>query len=360
MLSRCIVAFLITIMASSSSGQPMLDNGEGAGRTVEIESGVRRKLLAKGHTKVSIIDTLQTLAEAGMIKDMEGDDAAFTNLKRKFGEASVEHSQARTQYGPLVQSINLDADGMDYWEYMHPMAFLSYMSAVSVAFADMMRSICVDGRPLRIIIYADGLVPGNPFRPEASRKLMCIYWCIADWPQHILQRSFAWPVFSILRESIIHKITGGFSKLIRYVLRVFFPETGHSFHRGVHINHPDGGFVVTAIFAGFLQDLLGHKETTEWKGANGVYCCLTCDNVINMTHRAPNAARGEVATNCTNADRFRQRTDADVYANVDELIRDFMMQIWPGLVVSERNHSETCRHGLASIMYQRGCLWIHI
>ena len=103
------------------------------------------------------------------------------------------------------------------------------------------------------------------------------------------------------------------------MLRVFFPETGHSFHRGVHINHPDGGFVVTAIFAGFLQDLLGHKETTEWKGTNGVYCCLTCDNVVNMQHRRPNAARGEVAANCTNVDRFRQRTDADVYANVDEL-----------------------------------------
>ena len=83
------------------------------------------------------------------------------------------------------------------------------MSSLSAAFGEMMRSVCVDGRPVRIVIYADGLIPGNPFRPEASRKLQCVYWAIVDWPQYVLQRSFAWPVFSLVKQSVVNTISGG-------------------------------------------------------------------------------------------------------------------------------------------------------
>ena len=77
---------------------------------------------------------------------------------------------------------------------------------------------------------------------------------------------------------------------MRIVLNIFFSSVGHSFARGVHINCPQGGYVVTAIFAGFLADLLGHKEITDWKGSNGVRCCFTCGNVVNCL-RSSNVLR---------------------------------------------------------------------
>jgi hypothetical protein len=156
-----------------------------------------------------------------------------------------------------------------------------------------------------------------------SVEMQAIYWCIVDWPQHVLQRSFAWPVFSILRENVIHTIEGGLGRIMRIVLRIFFAKSGHSFLRGIHINDEHGGFVVTAILAGFLQDLVGHKELTEWMGHNGVLCCITCDNVINMLHRKPDHAKGQVATNCSDLAKFRYRTNESVFTMIDELKAEY-------------------------------------
>ena len=285
---------------------------------VPLNSSAARALVSKGHTKTSIVDTLKVLADAGLIKDVDGvGDASLRDLKRKLTDASTVHGNVDTPYGKVIQKVKLDAKGLNYWEYMHPMAFLYYCSSLSHSFAAMMRSISDGTTPLRIVIYADGLVPGNPFRPEASRKLQCIYWAIVDWPQHVLQRSFAWPVFSILRETIIAATQGGLGRIMRTVLRIFFPETGHSFTRGFTIYDANGGFTVTGIFAGFLQDLLGHKEMTEWRGASGVLCCITCDNVINMAHRRPGP--GQVASNCWDATKFTYRDNARVHEIVDNL-----------------------------------------
>ena len=285
------------VMSGAASSTDLVPTrGRGDRPKLSIDSSVGRELVAKGHTKKSIVDTLKTLADAGMIKDIEGDAADLTSLKRKLMEMSAEHGNADTPYGKVIQRIKLDAPSATYWEYMNPFAFLYYLNSLSASFASMMRSICDGATPLRIVIYADGLVPGNPFRPEASRKLQCIHWCIIDWPQHVLQRSFAWPVFSIIKEKVVDEIDGGIGRIMRIVLRFLFSESGDSFTRGVHINDSQGGFVITAIFAGFLQDLVGHKELSEWKGANGLKCCITCDNVLNMRHRRPRV--GAVGADC--------------------------------------------------------------
>ena len=311
------VAMLVSGAASSSSAIVPASRAR-----VTLGAPVAQSLTATGHTKTSIVGTLKILADAGMIKDVDGvGDADVRALKRKLTVAATAHGNVQTKYGTVIQKVKLDAKGVEYWEYMNPFAFLCYCSSLSHSFASMMRSICDGVTPLRIIIYADGLVPGNPFRPEASRKLQCIYWCIADWPQHVLQRSFAWPVFSIIRESVIESIGGGLGKIMRTVLNIFFGNVGHSFTRGVHINDSDGGFVVTAIFAGFLQDLLGHKELSDWKGTNGVLCCITCDNVINMQHRRPGP--GQVASNCWDATKFVYRDNERVYHIIDNLKAEY-------------------------------------
>ena len=292
-----------------------------ADRTAKLDHRVVQKIVSHG-TKTSALKTLVALSEAGLLKDLPFDRTSNRSLKRQLGEASTAHAKKNTPYGPLVQSIDLGATGCQRWDYVNPFAYIYHLSEISNDFAMMMRSVCKEGTPLRLVIYADGVVPGNPFRPEASRTLMCIYWCIADWPQHVLQRSFAWPVFSILRTKVIASLEGGLGRIMRIVLNIFFSSVGHSFARGVHINCPQGGYVVTAIFAGFLADLLGHKEITDWKGSNGVRCCFTCGNVINCLHRAPRMFSDEVYCNCSDVTRFTKRTNAEIFAIADDLARD--------------------------------------
>lgn len=310
---------LVVLMAASSSRSLAITDdrsNSSDGSNMQVPTRVSQQLLSKSHTKKSLVDTLQTLAAAGMIKDI--DELQEASLKRQLAEASTAHAKQDTIYGPIVQSVPLGIEGLPNWEYVNPFAYLYCMSSVCSAFSDMMKSVCVDGQPLRIVIYADGLIPGNPFRPEASRKLQCIYWCIVDWPQHVLQRSFAWPVFSIIKQSLVDAIPGGLSRLMRIVLRIFFGTSGPSFKTGVHLVHRSGDFVVQGMFVGFLADLLGHKEISDWRGSNGVYNCLTCQNCVNFVHRRPRA--GEVSSNCSDITLFTKRTNEAIFNDIDEVV----------------------------------------
>ncbi len=88
-------------------------------------------------------------------------------LKRKLNAPSTTPASTQTPYGPLVQTIDLGSEKLPRWEYVNPFAWLYQMSAISVGFSEIMESICVPGQQLRILMCADGLVPGNQFRPEA-------------------------------------------------------------------------------------------------------------------------------------------------------------------------------------------------
>ena len=279
--------------------------------------GVAQRLVAHTKTKAEATAVLNVLADAGLIKGIDSEAATTNFKKRSLTQSSIDQGKVKTPYGPLIQSLEINAAKCKHWEYINPFAWLYYVSTISPSFANMLRDCTVDGNRLRIVIYSDALVPGNPFRPEPARKLNCIYWCIAEWPQYVLQRSFAWPVFSILREEVIHSLPGGLPRLMRLILHVFFGNSGSSFTTGVHIACRSGDFVIKAEFGGFLADLLGHKEITDWKGTGGTLICPECSNVINHNHRRCRA--GEVFASCWNRDKFNRRSSSDVFAIIDEL-----------------------------------------
>ena len=85
----------------------------------------------------------------------------------------------------------------------------------------------------------------------------------------------------------------------------------------MHINDAAGGFIVVGVFAGFLQDLLGHKETSEWRGTGGVMCCISCGNVVNVKHRQPKV--GQAGSDCWDAQKFLPLTNQEVWNIVDDL-----------------------------------------
>lgn len=291
-----------------------------------LDANVAKSLVATKGTKTSTCKILRILSEAGLLNNIEINDSNARAVKRKLTDAASGHAKHThgMPYGPLLQSMELGIEGCEHLEFMHPCAFLYYLSSISPAFATMMKDISVPGRPLRICIYADGLEPGNPFRHDKARHLMSIYWCIADWPQYILQRSFAWPVFAIIRTKFFEKFPAGLSRLMRMVLRIFFKDDDHSFTKGVHINCPTGDYVVTGIFGGFLADLVGHKEITEWKGHQGRLCCISCSNVTNMLHAPPNRELGEVPANCCKLHKFKVRSNQDLFDLADELAMTYV------------------------------------
>ena len=331
----CTLATVVCFAKSMDALQLAVPQPAPAKAKALLDPKVSQQLLAHGSTKAAVVSLLTTLAKSGLL--VCGDDLDETSLKRQLGEAGANHSNTMTPYGPIVQTIELGLEGLRHWEYQNPFAWLYQMCKVSPGFASIMAEISASGNPVRIIIFADGLVPGNPFRPEKSRSLMCIYWAIVDWPQWLLQRSFAWPLFGIIRETFFEQMEAGLSQLIRSVLRIFFAEVGHSFSRGVIVPGPAGDMLITGIFVGFLADLVGHKELTCWKGHGGVHCCFECDNVINL--RVPKG--NEVSISCWKPSLFKKRTNQQIWDMVDELAR-----LKP---IMERNKQKGCWKELAIV-----------
>ena len=151
---------------------------------------------------------------------------------------------------------------------------------------------------------------------------MCIYWTLVDWPDWMLNRSFAWPCLSIIRSTLMHELEGGAAYLARVILQFLFPETGDSIERGVFLRSPDGHqYMVTAIFAGWLCDLAGHKEVLGWKGWGGNVCCHECRN-LDRRHRGPMAADGTIGIDCADESKFNNGvaiTNEAIFAVIDDL-----------------------------------------
>ena len=140
------------------------------------------------------------------------EDRRTERTNRHYVHASVSaHGTADTPYGKVVQTWDLGTG--DRLECVNPCAWLYYMCIISASFRALMQSVCEVGKALRVVIYNDSLVPGNPFRPDKGRVVETFYWAFADWPDHVLVRSFCWPVFALVRKSIVAKVVGGLSGL---------------------------------------------------------------------------------------------------------------------------------------------------
>lgn len=293
-------------MSSSSSG---LQLALPSAKKQRLDTDECRQLVAQPRqSRAAIINTLELLKRNGQL--------AAGATKRQLAAAAAHHANHDTPYGKVVQRVHLGLPKLEYLDIVHPFALMFYLCQLSVAFASMMYECARSGNPVRLVVYLDGMNPGNPFRPEASRKLLCVYWALVDWPAHVLGRTFAWPVIAIIREAVVKTIPGATSYICRLILKTFFPDEGHSFARGIMLPLRDQSFMVCGVFVGFLCDLLGHKENTHWKGTNGNVFCMVCANGDQRVrgHRA-----GCFGLDCADPKRFVKRTNESVYNDVDEL-----------------------------------------
>ena len=90
-------------------------------------------------------------------------------------KANEHYGPIQTPYGRIIKTMVVDDDVVPGWECVCPFAFLYYMCNVNGAFAGILETCCEVGQMLRAVPYADNINPGNPFRPEKSRTIQCIY-----------------------------------------------------------------------------------------------------------------------------------------------------------------------------------------
>ena len=227
---------------------------------------VERRLVANGAvSKSAIARLLATLKAEGLLADGMVTSSSANETRKHVGKSVGDVASTVTPYGPIVQQMVLPCappQSPFVWDYIHPMAFVYYLSTISDAFGRLMSNIIADGKPLRIVVYVDAFRPGNVLRPDAGRSTENIFWAIAGWPQWLLRRADAWLTFGCIRSKIVATLPGGSSALMQHVLHQFFGEEGSpSFSSGVTIANGGGGAVLLqATFGGFLGDEKGLKD----------------------------------------------------------------------------------------------------
>ena len=232
-------------------------------------SAIHRTLMMQSGSRSGLAQLLMTLRSAGLLNDSVA-ASSVASARRKLNDSLTTHSRAMTPYGAVRKSLDLGVDGLRDLQYCCPMAVVAHLSEISVIFHALMRSVCIEGEPLRIILYVDECQPGNPLRPEKSRSIHCVYWTFLDLPAWLLHRTGAWFVLAFVRDTLISTLPGGLSQFMCAMLRIFFSEHGHSFDRGVVIQHGDSSLMLRAMFAGFLADDSAHKYIGSFSGASGI------------------------------------------------------------------------------------------
>ena len=123
-------------------------------------------------SKSKFVRSLNDLHAQGILA---GPEVAESTARRHVRSTAEAHANAKTPYGKVVQHFDVGVAN-ERVECVDPAAWLHYMCTISVAFTTMMESIIDGGARLRVMLYNDGVVPGNPFRPEHARKIETFYW----------------------------------------------------------------------------------------------------------------------------------------------------------------------------------------
>jgi hypothetical protein len=183
---------------------------------------IERKLQQQpGCSKTALRNVLSVLSKHNVLReDME---ATKRNRKKSMQTSVDQLSLAVTPHGPVMQTIEISGF---QWDIVNPFAVLHQLGLVSAEFGNLLSGIieALMPAPLRIVLYVDECRPGNCLRPDYARKMQCICWTFVDFPGWLLKRTEGWFVLGLLRSSVVAKMPGGVSAVMKKVLRVFFSE----------------------------------------------------------------------------------------------------------------------------------------
>eukprot|EP00959_Pyramimonas_sp_CCMP1952_P044192 923758-Pyramimonas_sp.AAC.1 len=116
------------------------------------------------------------------------------------------------------------------------------------------------------------------------------------------------------------KVKGGYSGLMRAVLRHMFSERGFNFERGIRLPDGNGGIhLFRARLSCFIQDEKAMKELKSVKGAAGSHCCADCSNVFRGDISKVRGQDWVVHYSEAFPSDFVQYTDQDIWNLADKL-----------------------------------------
>jgi len=174
-------------------------------------------------------------------------------------------------------------------------------------------------RPWRIVVYLDDVTPGNIVRPDNNRKATCFYMSFMELGDY-LRFEEAWLPVAILRTTVSHSVQGGLPCAIRLLLRDMLLGPDSIALAGVVVV----GNLLFARMYRLLGDEAALKLVVDYKGWNGIRCCLTCKNMCALGGRGGSVAAHDpdgylVDISCCDRSKFDPASNEDIWRAHDIL-----------------------------------------
>ena len=138
---------------------------------------------------------------------------------------------------------------------------------------------CSADSPWTILIGMDELTPGDKHKPKNLRKMMVFSYNVVELGRHALCTADTWVTPSIVRSHEMCKIKGGWSRMLRVLLRMMTTGPLAVSRVGVPLRLHGEMFVLFAKVKLLISDLDGLRICFDWMGTSSHRPCLKCANV---------------------------------------------------------------------------------
>ena len=117
---------------------------------------LRELATARGVTQRGLAKTLQKLHDRGLLTDALVRTPTPQQSERAIHAAVEDISEKVTPVGPVVHYISLPIDGAMACPYIHPAAFLIYLTSVCASFYNMIADVVAHvGHDINVLVYID-------------------------------------------------------------------------------------------------------------------------------------------------------------------------------------------------------------
>ena len=235
---------------------------------------------------------LATRAPINNIVDLlcAGTDACAESERKGARAKLYATGKIESLYGELFHHLDVrSAEGR--WhkiQYINPFALLAIACAKSLPFFRLIEGMQqkAGGKPLRFVLYHDGVVPGNNLRPDDGRVFVSFLWSFMEIPRWIRMRGrLRWFTMFYITKKDMKSMDIGIPQLTRAILRKLFgSEDDFNFATtGISLQH-NGEEIILRLEAKIVtpQDFEAHVYMFGLKGASGMNPCPICENCIGI------------------------------------------------------------------------------
>ena len=193
-----------------------------------------------------------------------------------------------TPYGPIASSMTVHAKDRTSMTIpvANPFAYLWKAVKQSPGFARLLEQRCLEqppsvDAPWHLVVYSDGVTPGDALTPLNRRKFQICYWSLLELGVNALSREECWFIATTEFETVLSNVSAGLSQLFGSVIKTFFDPDGFNLAAGgMTLPFESGEQRLFAKLSIVLQDGGAHKQVWHSRGDGATRLCMLCKNLV--------------------------------------------------------------------------------